>query len=132
MAIKDNKVKREDRLTVKMTLGIPDPHRYKSYKDDRRHYIVRVDQEEILNIKEESNVDVELRLRSLVVVKKMFGTKGVDSVMTFRVGENFAIVKIGATELRVAISFNENNVLEILDSSSKIAQSRLLEVKKDE
>lgn len=131
--VPNQKVPREERLTVKLVVKAPNPHKQKSYVDDRRKYQVLIDSKEALEIKEESEIELNVKLRSLIVVKKMFGQKKVDSVMTWRVGENFSILKIGGTVLRIAMNFNDGNIFEILDSSSHIHKNRLLEIiKRDE
>lgn len=131
--IKTHKVERKDRLIVDLGLKFPDPHLHKSYVDSRRHYTVKVDIEEPQKITEETTLNLKVRLRALVVIKKMFGSK-VDSSLTYRVGENFALLRINVTTLRVAVFFNEQNLLEVLDNSSHILESRILEriTQKDE
>jgi hypothetical protein len=71
---------------------------------------------------------MRVKLRSLISVKKMFGKK-IDSSMTYRVGENFALLRIGVHELRISMSFEEDNILDIFDNSMHIQQSRILETK---
>lgn len=124
--IKTHKVERKERLMVKLGLEFPDPNNNKSYKDDRRHFTIRVDVGEPKKISEECTLNLNLKLRSLVVIKKMFGNK-IDSSLKYRVGENFALLRINVTTLRVSISFSENNMLKVLDNSSHILESRILE-----
>ena len=124
--IKNHKVDRKERLTVNLELRFPSPHKNKSYVDDRRHYTVKVDVEEPIRVSEEGIVDLKVKLRALVVVKKMFGNK-IDSSLTYRVGENFALLRINVTTLRIAYSFSEDNILDVLDNGSHILQSRILE-----
>lgn len=124
--IKNNKVERKERLTVDLGLKFPDPHLHKSYIDERRHYTVRVDVGEVQKVTEEGVLDLKVKLRSLIVIKKMFGNK-IDSSLTYRVGENFALLRINVTELRISLSFSKDNILEVLDNSSHILESRILE-----
>lgn len=124
--IKTHKVERKERLVVKLGLKFPDPHSKKSYVDNRRHYTVRVDIGETTRVDQEGIVNMDVKLRSLVVVKKMFGNK-IDSSLTYRVGENFVNLRINITTLRISVSFNDENLLEILDNSSHILESRILE-----
>ncbi len=124
--IRTHKIERKERLTVDLGLKFPDPHKNKSYIDDRRYYTVKVDVGEPQKIKEEVVLDLKVKLRALVVVKKMFGNK-IDSSLTYRVGENFALLRINVTTLRISMSFSEANILEILDNSSHILESRILE-----
>lgn len=130
----NHKVERKERLMVDLGLKFPDPHHNKTYKDERRHYTVRVDVGEVQKVTEEGVVDMQLKLRSLLVVKKMFGNK-IDSSLTYRVGENFALLRINVTVLRISYSFLEDNIFEVFDNSSHILQSRILEtttIEKDE
>jgi hypothetical protein len=122
----NHKVIREERLTVDLVLRFPNPHKNKSYIDNRRHYTVKLDGNEPLKIEGEEDVNLSVKLRTLVVVKKMFGKK-IDSSLTYRVGENFAMLRINNTILKIAYSFREENVLEVLDNSSHVYQSRILE-----
>lgn len=129
--IKSHNVDRKERLTVKVAFKFPSPHKNKAYVDNRRHYTMKVDIGETIKIDNEQTITENLRLRSLVVVKKMFGTK-IDSSLSYRVGENFAMLRIGDSTLRVSYSFNEANILEVLDNSMHIPASRILEVIKQE
>jgi len=125
---KTHKVNREERLSVNIQFQFPSPHRQKSYEDKRRKYILSVDSKQILEVKEEYTAPLELKLRSLIVIKKMFDKK-IDSVLSYRVGENFCILRMGESVLKIAVDFKAGNVFEVLDWSSKIAKERLLEVK---
>lgn len=124
--IRNHKVDRKDRLTVDLTLKFPNPNHNKSYDDNRRHYLVKVDIEEPLKVVEEGLVQINLRLRSLVTIRKMFGTK-IDSSLTYRVGENFALLRIHRTTLRISYSFEDDNIFDVFDNSSHIRDSRILE-----
>lgn len=124
--IKNHKVERKERLVVDLGLRFPDPHKNKSYIDERRHFLVKVDIEEPKKITEEGVLDLKVKLRALVVIKKMFGNK-IDSSLTYRVGENFALLRINVTTLRISLSFSEDNILDVLDNSSHILESRILE-----
>jgi len=124
--IKTHKIERKERLTVELSLKFPDPHKNKSYIDERRHFIVKVDVGEPVKVINEVTLDLRVKLRALVVVKKMFGNK-IDSSLTYRVGENFALLRINVTTLRISMSFSEANILEVLDNSSHILESRILE-----
>lgn len=124
--IKNHKIERKERLTVDLGLKFPDPHKNKSYIDERRHFIVKVDIGEPVKVNEEKILDLKVKLRALVVIKKMFGSK-IDSSLTYRVGENFALLRINVTTLRISMSFSEANILEVLDNSSHILESRILE-----
>lgn len=124
-----HKVERKERLKVNISFRFPDPHLHKSYEDKRRHYSMKVDKEDLVIINEESVLSENLRLRALVVIKKMFGTK-IDSSLTYRVGENFGLLRIGDNTLRVSFSFNEDNTIDVLDNSSHILQNKILEITK--
>lgn len=124
--IKNHKVERKERLMVKLRLDFPDPHNNKSYQDERRHFTVKVDNGETEKITEESTLNLNIKLRSLVVIKKMFGNK-IDSSLTYRVGENFGLLRINVTTLRIAFSFSEANAIKVLDNTSHILESRILE-----
>lgn len=124
--IKNHKVERKERLLVAIDFKFPDPHHRKSYVDKRRHFTMKVDINSPVTIDNECIVHQSLRLRALVIIKKMFGNK-IDSSFTYRVGENFGMLRIGDNSLRIALSFSESNVLEVLDNSSHILQSRILE-----
>jgi len=124
--IKNHKIERKERLTVDLGLKFPDPHKNKSYIDERRHFTVKVDIGEPVKVNEEKILDLKVKLRALVVIKKMFGSK-IDSSLTYRVGENFALLRINVTTLRISMSFSEENILEVLDNSSHILESRILE-----
>jgi hypothetical protein len=126
--IGSHKVLRKERLMVDLGLKFPNPHHNKSYEDERRHYSVKVDLEEPQKVTTEGVLDMRVKLRSLISVKKMFGKK-IDSSMTYRVGENFALLRIGVHELRISMSFEEDNILDIFDNSMHIQQSRILETK---
>src|SRR6478752_13088 len=99
--IKSHNVDRKERLTVKVDFNFPTPHKNKAYVDARRHYTMKVDIGETIKIDKETIVSENLRLRSLVVIKKMFGSK-IDSSLSYRVGENFAMLRIGDSTLRVS------------------------------
>lgn len=122
----NHKVERKERLSVDLKLKFPDPHHNKTYKDERRHYTVRVDVGENFKVTEEGVFNFKLKLRSLLVVKKMFGNK-IDSSLTYRVGENFALLRINVHVLRISYSFFEDNIFDVFDNSSHILQSRILE-----
>lgn len=124
--IKNHKVERKERLSVDLELKFPSPNNGKGYVDARRHFLVKVDIGEEVKVSEEGIFPLKVRLRALVVVKKMFNNK-IDSSLTYRVGENFAMLRINSTILRVSYSFNEGNIFEVLDNSSHIFQSRILE-----
>jgi len=124
--IKNHKVERKERLVVEIDFKFPDPHSRKSYVDKRRHFSMKVDIDPPITIDSECTIRQTLRLRALVVIKKMFGNK-IDSSFTYRVGENFGMLRIGDNNLRISLSFAENNILEVLDNSSHILQSRILE-----
>lgn len=124
--IKNNKVERKERLTVDLGLKFPDPHKNKSYIDERRHYTIKVDVSEPQKVTEEGIHNFNVKLRSLVVIKKMFGNK-IDSSLTYRVGENFVLLRINVHTLRISVSFKDGNILEVLDNSSHILESRILE-----
>ena len=127
--IKAHNVERKERLRVNINFKFPSPHLHKSYEDKRRHYSMKIDKEDLVIINEESVLSENLRLRALVVIKKMFGTK-IDSSLAYRVGENFGLLRIGDNNLRVSFSFNEDNTLNVLDNSSHILQSKILEISK--
>lgn len=129
MAIKNHHVERKERLMVNLAFNFPSPHTNKSYVDKRRHYTIKVDIGEPEVVSEATIIHKELRLRSLVVIKKMFDRK-IDSSFTYRVGENFAILRIGDNEIRVSLSFNEDNSLNILDNSMHLLKSQILEITK--
>jgi hypothetical protein len=124
--IKNHKVDRKERITVSLALKFPDPHLHKSYTDPRRHYTVKIDVGETIKVDKEETIDLNVKLRALIVVKKVFGNK-IDSSLTYRVGENFALLRINVHTLRISLSFADSNVLEILDNSSHILNSRILE-----
>jgi hypothetical protein len=123
--IKNHKVERKERITVNLGLKFPDPHLHKSYTDPRRHYTIKVDVGETTKVEKEETINLNVKLRALIVVKKMFGNK-IDSSLTYRVGENFAMLRINVHTLRISLSFADSNVLEILDNSSHILESRIL------
>lgn len=125
--VKNHKVERKERLMVDLTLDFPSLHEHKSYVDNRRYYQIRVDAGETTRIDSEGLVTIKSRLRALVVIKRFFGKK-IDSSMTYRVGENFATLRINKSLLKISMSFNEANILKVLDNSSHIMQSRILEV----
>jgi hypothetical protein len=127
MSIKSHNVDRKERLMVDIAFKFPSPHNNKAYVDARRHYIMKVDISEAIKIDKEQTISQSLRLRSLVVIKKMFGSK-IDSSLTYRVGENFGMLRIGDSTLRVSLSFNEKNEIAVLDNSMHIPASRVLEV----
>lgn len=118
---------------VNLGLKFPNPNQNKSYDDSRRHFTFKVDIEEEQKVETETTINLNCRLRALITIKKRFGIR-VDSSMTYRVGENFAMLRIGDTTLRISMSFNEENLLDILDNSSHIFESRILEriTQKDE
>jgi len=124
--IRNHKVDRKERLSVPLSLSFPNPHENKSYVDERRHYTVRVDIGETIKVEKEGILNIDVKLRSLIVIKKMFGNK-IDSSLTYRVGENFAMLRINVTTLRISMSFSESNLLKVLDNSSHILESRILE-----
>lgn len=131
--IKTHHVDRQERLKVKIGLNFPNPNNNKSYVDSRRHFTYKIDIEEEQKVEGETTINLECRLRALITIKKRFGTR-VDSSMTYRVGENFAMLRIGDTTLRISMSFKGENVLDIFDNSSHIFTSRILETitQKDE
>lgn len=129
--IKSHNVDRQERLMVKVAFNFPSPHKNKAYIDARRHYTMKVDISEAIKIDKETIITENFRLRSLVVIKKMFGSK-IDSSLSYRVGENFAMLRIGDSTLRVSYSFNEKNELDVLDNSMHIPASRILEIIKQE
>ena len=75
MAIKNHHVERKERLMVNLAFNFPSPHTNKSYVDKRRHYTIKVDIGEPEVVSEATIIHKELRLRSLVVIKKMFDRK---------------------------------------------------------
>lgn len=129
--IKSHNVDRQERLMVKVAFNFQSPHKNKAYIDARRHYTMKVDISEAIKIDKETIITESFRLRSLVVIKKMFGSK-IDSSLSYRVGENFAMLRIGDSTLRVSYSFNEKNELDVLDNSMHIPASRILEIIKQE
>lgn len=125
-------VKREERLRVRIAIIYPDPQKNKTYFDNNRHYTIKVDKElervgeNIVN--EENKPKFEhFRLRALIVVKKKY-KKTIDSTFTYRVGENFARLKVKGCkeETIVAVDFTDGNFLSILDDCSHIKPSRIL------
>jgi hypothetical protein len=116
-----HRVKTEERLKTILTLKVPDVNRGKSYKDISRKYRVEVDGKPTFNF-DQNTLDTQsipVRLRSVIQVKKTYGSKKPDAVFTYRVGENFAeIQNQSGAEKRIALDFTEGNILQIEDDYS--------------
>jgi hypothetical protein len=126
--MKKQNVKRAQRLGVKLLLIFPDLHAGKSYIDNNRNHQYLVDGQQRTKL----GLCEEFKLRSLIVVKKRYGVhshndSGVDSTFTYRVGENFAELQVkGKPKVRVSISFESGNILNILDNTSFYKQSSII------
>jgi len=115
------KVKKKERLVVALSIVVPDVNRAKSYKALDRKYNLVVDGIPIASFDQESPRSLKLtaKLRSLIEVKKVYGSKRPDSIYTYRVGENFAEItnQVGKNK-RVAIDFSLGNLLTVEDDIS--------------
>lgn len=117
------KVKRRDRLRVYLTLSFPNINSRKAYKTSKRQYYVFIDDE--LNHKRTQSSSLEetitVRLRSQIRIERRFDGKVIDSVFTYRVGENFATVEdftFGNNRKKTfEVNFNERNFLEVITDS---------------
>lgn len=113
------KVLRKERLKLDLLLKFPDINRNKSYKAIERKYIVTVD-EEPAGLVDMTTVPslmlAGIRLRSLIKIEKVFGSKLPDAIFTYRVGENFATITNQRGEVkRIALSFEDTNTVFVKD-----------------
>lgn len=110
------KVKLEERLLVKMEVRFPDINENKSYTSIFRKFNLFIDGEltEEFNQNAKRHHTMYFKLRSVISVHKVFEDKLPDSTFTYRVGENFAILKnqYGKTK-KIAVSFEKDNTLYI-------------------
>jgi len=115
------KVKTRERLEVALRVSVPDVNRAKSYKTIDRKYNLIVDGIPLAGFDQRSprSLRFTAKLRSLIEVKKVYGSKRPDSIYTYRVGENFAEVRnqVGKSK-RIAIDFSLGNLLTVEDDIS--------------
>lgn len=116
--MKTQTVKRVERLLLSLVLRFPDVNRGKSYKDSARKFTVSVNgvPEGVVDMTTVNTLGLKVRLRSLIRIEKQYGNKTPDAVIEYRVGENFFIITNQTREQkRVAVSFEENNLLDVKD-----------------
>lgn len=115
------KVKKQERLIIALSVVVPDINRFKSYRDLNRKYKMEIDGKPIVEFDQDTprKLNITTKLRSIIEVKKVYGSKRPDSVFTYRVGENFAEVtnQVG-NKKRIALDFTQNNTLEVEDDIS--------------
>ena len=113
----NQKVKKQDRLKVELTLSFPNLNRFKSYDDIARKFFCEVDGEPFATVDQSTSLVIlgTFRLRSELVFRKKYGDSITDSVFTYRVGNNFATLRKGESEKRVEVSFETTNILSIMD-----------------
>jgi len=115
------KVKIKERLEVALRVSVPDVNRAKSYKALDRKYNLVIDGIPTASFDQESprSLKFTAKLRSLIEVRKVYGSKRPDSIYTYRVGENFAEItnQVGKSK-RVAIDFSLGNLLTVEDDIS--------------
>jgi len=114
-------VKRENRLRVNLVLRFPNVNRGKAYDSTQRKFIVYVDgkPEGICDMSTDNTLATSVRCRSLVTIKKVFGSEGnrADSIMEYRVGENFGkLVSESGHVKKFEINFPDANILDVKDN----------------
>lgn len=113
------RVKKEDRLSVGLTIQIPDLNERASYSTPNRKMRIYIDNKEAGVFSTLEKVSIGTRIRSVIVAEKIFvrdnGDEEVDFVQKFIVGQNFIEATFNSGKVRrKPVSFNKANTLTLL------------------